>query len=117
MKSQIVGWVKRSAAPPLCLILTVFAISIGCGADSYDKQPAESDDSISLHWPKVEISKETTYFTEPLRPDGGVDYVAALNKKYSAGVTPENNALIPLLQAAGPRGIDEEVRKQYFQRK
>ena len=42
----------------------------------------------------VTISKETTYITEPLRADGYPDYVAALNQRFSQGVTPENNAAV-----------------------
>ncbi len=75
----------------------------------------ESDAKKTWHWPKVVISKETTYFTEPLRPDGGVDYVAALNRKYSQGVTPENNAAVALWQAAGPKELDSKIRKRYFE--
>src|SRR3954466_16399265 len=46
------------------------------------------------------ISKETTYFTAPVRADGTIDYVEAINARLSRGVTPENNAGIPLLDAA-----------------
>ena len=46
--------------------------------------------------PKITIGKETTYITEPLRPDGYPDYVAALNRRASEGVTPENNAARPV---------------------
>lgn len=63
----------------------------------------------------VTISKETTYITEPLRPDGYPDYVAALNKRFSEGVTPENNAAVLFWKAMGPGGIPQEVREPYFQ--
>ena len=52
--------------------------------------------------PAFTVSKETTYLTGPLYPDGNVDYLAGLNAKLSAGVTRENNALVPLIQAVGP---------------
>jgi hypothetical protein len=51
----------------------------------------------------VTISKETTYITKPLRPDGYPDFLAALNQLASHGVTPENNAVVLLVQAFGPR--------------
>lgn len=44
------------------------------------------------------VSRETTWITEPLRPDGTPDYPAWLARRYAAGVTPENNAAIVLLQ-------------------
>jgi hypothetical protein len=64
--------------------------------------------------PKITISKETTYITEPLRPDGYPDYVAALNQRASDGVTPENNAAVLLQRAFGPSEIPEEVRANFF---
>ena len=54
----------------------------------------------------VTISKETTYITEPLRPDGYPDYLAALNQLASKGVTPEDNAVVILVQAFGPKLVD-----------
>lgn len=62
----------------------------------------------------VTISKETTRITGPLRPDGYVDYVAALNQQCSEGVTPENNAAVPFCQAVGPGDILEEYREPFF---
>jgi hypothetical protein len=63
----------------------------------------------------VTISKETTYITEPLRPDGYPDYIGALNERLSKGVTPENNAAVLLWKAMGPADIYEPIREQYFQ--
>ena len=58
----------------------------------------------------LELSHETTRILGPLNPDGTVNYLAALNAKYSEGVTPENNAAVLLLQALGPNMLDEDVR-------
>jgi hypothetical protein len=66
--------------------------------------------------PKITISRETTFVTGPLRPDGRVDYRAAINERYSKGVTPDNNAAVPLLQAFGPRDIEKDVREQFFKK-
>jgi len=49
----------------------------------------------------ITISKETTYVTEPLLPDGRVDYVGAINEIKGRGVTPETNMAIPLIQLLG----------------
>jgi hypothetical protein len=80
---------------------------------------AKAESSGEWHWPKVVISKETTCFTEPLRPDGGVDYVAAFNRRYSKGITPENNAAVALWQAVGPGddpgNIEPKDRKRFFE--
>jgi hypothetical protein len=63
---------------------------------------------------KITVSKETTYVTGPLRPDGSVDFLAALNEHCRAGVTAENNAAIPFWQAAGPSSIRPELRAEFF---
>jgi len=64
---------------------------------------------------EIIVSKETTYITEPLRPDGSVDCLAAINKLSSRGVTPENNAAVLLWRALGPKTVPTEVRKQFFE--
>jgi hypothetical protein len=61
------------------------------------------------------ISRETTFITGPLRKDGSVDYAAAINERYSQGVTPENNAVVVLLHAVGPNVIAKPVRERFFQ--
>lgn len=53
------------------------------------------------------ISPETTFITEPLTPEGYVDYPAALLDELREGVTPENNGAIVYLQATWPSRLDE----------
>ena len=48
--------------------------------------------------PRFTVSPETTEVTEPLRPDGMPDYIAAFNARHGKGVTPADNALLPLLE-------------------
>jgi hypothetical protein len=42
---------------------------------------------------RVIVSRETTYFTEPLDEDGNVLFDEAVDAIYSEGVTPDNNAM------------------------
>jgi hypothetical protein len=49
----------------------------------------------------VPINHETTWVTEPLLPDGRVDYLAAVENHFGAGVTSENNAAVPMIEAFG----------------
>ncbi|MCK4626409.1 MAG: hypothetical protein KAV00_13910, partial [Phycisphaerae bacterium] len=39
---------------------------------------------------KITISRKTTYILGPINADGTVNYVAAINKMCSKGVTPKN---------------------------
>jgi len=65
---------------------------------------------------RVTISKQTTVIIEPLRPDGYPDYLEAVNRMASQGVTPQNNAMVLLVKAFGPGHIDQRVRAEYFKR-
>jgi hypothetical protein len=60
--------------------------------------------------PPLVISSETTYLTGPLNPDGTVDYVGALNAAAEEGITPENNAAVPILKALGPKALDRDIQ-------
>jgi hypothetical protein len=66
--------------------------------------------------PNIIISKETTFITEPLRPDGYPDYVRYVEQQISKGVTPDNNAVVLLLRALGPREISEKDQAEFFKR-
>lgn len=64
--------------------------------------------------PRISVSKETTFLTEPLDEDGFPDYIAAVNRRHSKGVTPENNTAVLLFRAYGPTDIEKEHRKEFF---
>jgi len=64
--------------------------------------------------PRVTVSKQTTVVTGPLREDGYVDFLAALNQHASDGVTPQNNAAVGLWEAFGPDGIPPKLRGEFF---
>ncbi len=67
-----------------------------------------------VFWPLAPVepivSRQTSYLLGPLKPDGTVDYQSVIEKRLSEGVTRENNAAIPLLEALGPQSIDETSR-------
>ena len=44
-----------------------------------------------------------------------MDYLAALNERYSQGVTPENNAAVLLLQAVGPEKHQRAIPRAVLQ--
>jgi hypothetical protein len=47
---------------------------------------------------EITVSKETTYVTEHLHPDGTVDYASYMNERLAKGVTPENNLMVDLVR-------------------
>ena len=86
---------------------------------------ATADDAINPKQPKkkprrptvqITISKETTRITKPLRADGYVDYIAALDQHASKGVTPKNNAAVLFFRAMGPtdKYMSKDVRTTYY---
>jgi hypothetical protein len=60
---------------------------------------------------KITISRETTYLLGPVNPDGTINYCQAVKDRLAKGVTPENNAVIPLFKAFGPKLFDEATRQ------
>jgi len=69
------------------------------------------DMSLTAYWRRITISKETTFLTTPLLPEGTPDYVTWLNDRAAEGVTPQNNAAVPLVIAFGiPVQPDLEAR-------
>ena len=69
---------------------------------------------VRASWPAppvtLKVSRETTFLTGPLNPDGTVNYVAARNARLGKGVTPKNNAAIPIIRALGPDGVSGDTR-------
>src|SRR6188474_1129382 len=85
----------------LALWLVVFVTWSGVAAAADNDVP----------FPPFFLAKETTYFSGPLRRDGTVDYVAAMNEQLGRGVTKENSAAVPFLEAvmSGPEGNQQRA--------
>jgi len=64
----------------------------------------------------IRISKQTTHITGPRDEKGYVDYQAAINKEGNKGVTPANNAAVPIWQAFGRQELVPELVPEYFRR-
>jgi len=58
--------------------------------------------------PKIVVSKQTTYVTEPLLPSGLPNYEEHLRQKLRDGITPENNAAVLLAQAQWSNELKDE---------
>lgn len=74
-------------------------------------QPADAPRAVK---PVFRLSRETTYVTGPLDAEGYVDYAAALNEHYGRGVTPDTNAAVLFMQAAGPKLDGTLVAEECF---
>ena len=59
----------------------------------------------------LDLDKDVLVFTGPVREDGTIDYVAALNKHYSEGVTNPNNAYraLYLVMRYGENDVDTQA--------
>jgi hypothetical protein len=96
-------------------IIVAFGVGVALAA-AHLVQNGRRDDS-AARCPGIEftIAKETTYITEPLRPDGYPDYIAALNLRAGDSVTPGNNAAVLIWQAMGPKEISKPLRAEFFE--
>ena len=63
---------------------------------------------------KIKLGHDTTRIVEPLKPDGTPDYLAWLNRHYSEGVTPDNNAAVILFGILNPEHTTMEATRQRF---
>ncbi len=94
------------------LFFTPMALAAESAVETPQDAPSDTPEPSK---PVVTISKETTRIVEPLRDDGYVDYVAALNLRVSEGVNLDNNALVPLMKIVGPKDIEEATRGRFFE--
>ena len=62
---------------------------------------------------KITISRQTTYVTEYLRPDGSPDYATFLNEKHSKGVTAENNLMVGLVHTMPELEDSEDYNREF----
>ena len=106
-----------------CIAIAFLCLARGVAAQSWAAEPApgkepsaEKRGDQASKCPRIAlaISRETTYITEPLRKDGYVDYIAAINDRCRQGVTPENNAAVLFSKAMGPGAIPKPHREQFF---
>ncbi|MCH8923731.1 MAG: hypothetical protein IIA67_11375 [Planctomycetes bacterium] len=106
------------AATILSTIAWVALVAASVAGRGAEPEPVKKTDDKQKAWQpgQITISKETTRITGPLRKDGYVDYVEALNRRASKGGTPKNNAAVMLLRAMGPGVVEKDVRTRYFKR-
>jgi hypothetical protein len=99
------------------LVLAMGAVGAVSPLPAGDREPAKPAQSAPAKIAPggIIVSRETTFITGPLRKDGSVDYLAALNQRWSQGVTPENNAAVLLIQALGPGETNKDTPERFFQ--
>lgn len=61
----------------------------------------------------ITVGNETTFITEPLRPDGTVDYIATVNAPL-AEIKPDDNAAVLLAKAIGPKVASKKNAAEFF---
>src|SRR6516225_4380330 len=93
----------------MTLLSAIAFLATTAAAQSVDSKPTPKLGPV-----KVTISKETTYLTGPLRPDGWIDFAAVINKNCGEGVTAENNAAVPFWRAVGGNVLLAKTRVEFF---
>jgi hypothetical protein len=83
----------------LASVFVLLSLGIGPTAEIPSSQPRTAG---------IVVGRDTTYLLGPLRADGTVDYIAAVNAEYSQGVTPENNAACLLVRVNPPEPSHDE---------
>ena len=70
--------------------------------------------SLLCELPKIpiEVSKETTFITEPLAGDGLPNYALAIQERQGKGIIPGQNGAIPFWQAMGQCDMSDEEFKR-----
>lgn len=87
---------------PLRWLTALFAASSAFAADP-EKPKA-----------KLPLGKDLTLFTEPLDKDGYVDYETALNDKLRGKLKPDDNAVVLLMQAIGPKPDGQVLPPSFY---
>lgn len=86
-----------------------FWIAIGGGCDS-GGQVASRGQVV------IRPDKQVTHITEPLDESGHVDYLEAVNRRYSEGVTAATNWEVALLREFGPPECDQDTLTEFWNR-
>lgn len=86
---------------PIFLLIYLTACCTAVLFATFHATEAVGQDNVRAK-PQFMISRETTFFTEPIRADGSIDFVKAINKRFGEGVKPEENACTYLHRAFGP---------------
>jgi hypothetical protein len=95
----------------LCLPVGLLLVTALLADQVHSQEPPVTNQS-NL---RITVSPETTVLTKPLRDDGYIDYIAALNQIASKGVTPENNAAVLFVEALGPVCLGDMDPERFHQ--
>jgi len=96
-------------------LIVLLALLLVVGFTPISMRSVPSSSCVKIPSPNYTISEETTVLTEPRRRDGSVMYMAAVNRTYGDGVTPDNNAVVVLLQAFGLESLGPANGDRYFE--
>jgi hypothetical protein len=117
-RSLLLGASSAGACGVLLVTACVIAPAVGRADDRSAVKPSGEQhgrpDEPQSPGVKINVSKETTRVLEPLDKDGYVDYLAALNRMGSDGVTADNNAEVLFLQAFGAPCFTGAQRERFF---
>jgi hypothetical protein len=106
--------IPSNVVRPAILCATIVAASLVVPLRGGQVEPKPAVRQTGKLEPRITVSLKTTRILRPLRGDGYVDYVAALNQTVSQGVTPENNAGAWFVRGLALSDLKPAARAQVF---
>ena len=109
MTFRFVSFLRTLTARSSLLVAMVGWTGVVAAAPSFaatQEEPAavpQADSQPPQQQTRIEVSKETTYFTEPLDAEGYVMLEAGANRLLASRTSPEDNGAIDLIKAIGCR--------------
>lgn len=75
----------------------------------------DAPDKLFVPVSRLMVGPATTVVSGPLKPDGSINFEAAVNARMAHGVTPDSNAMLLLDRAFGPARIPEDLRPRFYE--
>jgi RNA polymerase sigma factor (sigma-70 family) len=110
--NTMLAWTQAKMVLAAAVVLVVVPATVGVAVKAAWGQAAPTTAPAARGPAPFTVGKNTTAIASPLRADGTVDYIAALNERYGKGVTPENNGFVVWVDVMGADEIRPEWREQ-----
>jgi hypothetical protein len=94
---------RRRSLPLIALMVGLVVVVLGGAVLWWQRQP-----------PPLQVAEDTTVVLTPLDARGRVDYETPLNELFRQGITPQNNAMVLMSQAIGPKPENSRMHADWW---